>query len=298
MRTQSEAGGRRSRIVATRRLAARLAAARRAADLTQNAAARALHWSPRRHQLLEAGDQVMTDRDLDAILPTLGVAEEEWPVWRALVAEAHEPGWWDAWSDEDLPPGSKRFLGLEHGCRRLRAFEPLVVHGLLQTPAYRAAVATSTSVAQRPDEQVRAMVEVSRRRQEVLADPSDPLSLWAILDEAALHRTVGTAGVMAEQLAAMIHLAERHPHVTVQVIPFGAGMHAGLHGSFTLMELGGGDDSLVFVAAVPDRPAYLESRADVYAYSQVWGQISDLALPAGESVQMLRDLAGRPPGGD
>lgn len=81
------------------------------------------------------------------------------------------------------------------------------------------------------------MIDVSRRRQELLLGPG-PLDLWVVLDEAALHRKVGQGQVMADQLNHVADLAEQIEGLTVQVIPFDAGPHAGLGGSFSIFEFG------------------------------------------------------------
>jgi hypothetical protein len=117
-----------------------------------------------------------------------------------------------------------------------------------------------------------------------------------VLDEAALHRAPSSPDIMSEQLAHLVHLAETHEHITVQVIPLTAGFHAGLHGSFALMEFGWPDDpGFVYVEPLGERPTYLSGRPDIYAYSSVFDRLISLALSPSETLQMLRDLAGRSP---
>lgn len=283
-------------VTARRELAALLGRVRREAGHTQTSAGRALGWSLRKQQLLESGDQVISPADLDAVLTVLGVPVRDRGDWRTLVDAAHGRAWWDAFDDEDLPPEAKQLTGLEQGATRIRAFSALVIHGSLQTAEYRAAMVTGTAVLPRPAEQVAALMEVSRRRQRVLSGP-DPLQLWAVMDEAALHRWVGPAAVMAEQLEHLVETASTRDNVTLQVIPFRAGPHAGLTGSFWLMEFGRPDDpGLVYVEAVPDKPTYLESRSQVYTYSRVFERLVSLALRVDESLQLLQDLARNPPG--
>lgn len=292
--TSDDQSRRRTGVVVARQLARRCVQARDAAGMTQEEAARRLGWSVRKQQLLERGDQVISHRDLDKILPAFGVAEADRPPWRQLVAAARQRGWWDRYGDEDLTAGAKHFLGLEQGASRIRVFCPMVLHGLLQTEAYRRAI-LAASVMPRPPEQIDALAEVGLRRQEVLTG-DDPLRLCAILDEAALHRHGPAAPVMRHQLVAMADRAERLDNVTVQVIPLTAGFHAGLGGPFDMFEFGWpGDPGLLYVELLADRPTYLEDRRSLYAYSGVFERLTHLALPPGDSVQMLRDIAGRMP---
>jgi hypothetical protein len=74
-----------------------------------------------------------------------------------------------------------------------------------------------------------------RRRRQSLIDSDDPLNFYVVLDEAIFHRVVGNASIMAEQLDHLAMMGER-PHVTLQVLPFEAGAHAGIDGTFAILE--------------------------------------------------------------
>jgi transcriptional regulator with XRE-family HTH domain len=289
---------RKNHVVVARQLARRYEQLRRASGMSQTQAARALGWSLRKQQLLEQGGQSVSTRDLEVIVPTFGIPADEQPEWHELVGLARGKAWWDAYGEEDLPAASKHFIGLEQGATRLRAFEPLLIHWQLQTERYRAAVAAGMSITRRPIEHVNVLIEISRRRQQVLDGP-DPLELWAVIDEGALHRVPGSVDVMHEQLIHIADVAETHANLTVQIIPIGAGLHAGLQGSFALMEFAWNPEpEFVYTEPLGERPTYLERRRDIYAYSAVFDRLVELACSPSESLQMLRDLAGRPPGRD
>ncbi len=51
-----------------------------------------------------------------------------------------------------------------------------------------------------------------------------------------LRRPIGTAKIMRDQLAYLLDAVE-HPKITVQVLPFDTGAHAGLTCSFILLTL-------------------------------------------------------------
>jgi Domain of unknown function (DUF5753) len=76
-------------------------------------------------------------------------------------------------------------------------------------------------------------------RQPVLVKDGTP-TLWAIMDEAALRRMVGGRDVMLGQAARLLE-ARSLPNVTIQVIPFGAGAHPGMDGSFVILGFPGGE---------------------------------------------------------
>ncbi|MDT9691765.1 helix-turn-helix transcriptional regulator [Streptomyces sp. P9(2023)] len=114
----------------------------------------------------------------------------------------------------------------------IKEFEPLLIPGLLQTPAYarevfRAYQPTATT------EVIDDLVAARLARGRLLDDPTRPL-LWVVLGEAVLHQRVGGAAVMAEALGYVAGLARRH-RVIVQVLPFRAGAHASLDGPVKLM---------------------------------------------------------------
>ena len=140
------------------------------------------------------------------------------------------------------------FVAFEEMATALRAFEHVLVPGLLQTEAYaRAVLATVPNIA--PDD-LDELVASRLARQQIL-DRDDPPLLWAVLDEAVLHRPIGEdPKVMREQLAYLAEMADRR-NVTIGIIPYSAGGHIGLVGAFT-------------VADFADAPsvAYLETAAD------------------------------------
>jgi hypothetical protein len=88
----------------------------------------------------------------------------------------------------------------EEAAGHLRLWAPLVVPGLLQTPAYARALLSDRP---RPAGQLQALVDARVQRQEVLGRAQ----VTAVIDHAVLHRVppVGSPAVMAEQCG---HLAE------------------------------------------------------------------------------------------
>jgi hypothetical protein len=110
---------------------------------------------------------------------------------------------------------------------------PQGVPGLLQTKEYASAVVRG-GTTKLSDEQVQARIDVRMRRQQALyEDPA--LEVIAVLDEAVLHRQVGGPEVMRVQFQHLRQVAEL-PNVTVQVVPFNAGAHAGMSGSFNILQ--------------------------------------------------------------
>ncbi|MEV5312728.1 MULTISPECIES: helix-turn-helix transcriptional regulator [unclassified Streptomyces] len=115
----------------------------------------------------------------------------------------------------------------------IREYAPMLIPGLLQTPAYARAVNRAydpTALEETIDEWVDGRVARTR----LLDHPTKPV-LWVVLDEAALRRATGGRVVMAEALRHVADLARRN-RVIVQVLPFSAGGHAAMKGALKLME--------------------------------------------------------------
>jgi DNA-binding XRE family transcriptional regulator len=187
----------------------------------------------------------------------------------------------------DLPfPASYRpFVPHEKAARVLRIFEPTVVTGLLQAPEYARCV-----LAARPhtsDDEVENLLAARMARQEILAADDPPL-VYVLLDEAVLHRQVGTAEVMREQLTHLMEVSQR-VNVTLQVIPFTAGPHIGLQGGFTIAEMPD-SSSIVFLDNVADGQVS-ENEEIVSQVTQRFDALRAEALPKGASRDLIRKVA-------
>ncbi|GAA3827429.1 hypothetical protein GCM10023083_70510 [Streptomyces phyllanthi] len=132
-------------------------------------------------------------------------------------------------------------------------------------------------------------VQVRLRRQERIA-ADEPLRLWAVIDEAALRRVVGSRLIMREQLE---QLAEKSqlPHVTVQILPFEMGAHPGLNGQYAVLEFpDAADSSVVYIEGVTS-DLYLEKAHDVQKYSVMYEHLRAQALSAEQSRQFITEIA-------
>ncbi|MFF8729147.1 Scr1 family TA system antitoxin-like transcriptional regulator [Streptomyces sp. NPDC015171] len=125
-----------------------------------------------------------------------------------------------------LPTWFQPFAELEAKATYISTYQAQMIYGLLQTEAYASAV-LETGMPDKLDELVAARME----RQRILAREQPPLT-WVVLDEAALHRPIGGADVMRDQLAHLLSFRD-DKWVRIQVLPFRVGEHASLIGSFT-----------------------------------------------------------------
>src|ERR1039457_551073 len=112
----------------------------------------------------------------------------------------------------------------------LRWWEPILVPGLLQTADYARALFRSWQSASTSDEELEDLVGARIERQGILDRPKPP-ELWVVVDEAVLHRLIGSRKIVYEQLLPLADASCR-ANITVQVVPGAIGAHAGLPGAF------------------------------------------------------------------
>jgi hypothetical protein len=92
------------------------------------------------------------------------------------------------------------------------------------------------------DEEVEQQVAARMARQRIFDQP-DPPNQWIVLDEVVLHRLIGTAKTMYDQLLQVADMSMRS-YICVQVVPASTGVHAGLVGSFYIASVRGKPDIL------------------------------------------------------
>lgn len=253
----------------------------------RGAVASALGWSRPKQDFLETGEQHLHTKDLPRVFDVFDIPDDEQAEWRSLTEGAAASGWWDRYDQADLSADGRRYLAYEWGCRRLLVYSGGILHGLVQTRVYGEA-RMRAGLVQRSSQQMTRMVDVLQRRKAVL-DPPDPLDFHLIFDESVLHRDAGQ-GVMAAQLEYLLDLAESHPNVTLQVVPYSAGLYPALAGSFGLMDFGFPDDAgLVNLEPGLVESIYVEDTQQVYLYSQMFENMAEsrAAGPA-ETLDMLR----------
>jgi transcriptional regulator with XRE-family HTH domain len=270
--------------VRRRRLASELRRLREAADLTIDEVGEKLECSASKISRIETGHVGVTPRDVRDMLELYGVLGDDREALVQLSREARTRGWWHAYSE--VFTGA--FVGLEADASSLRAFQALLVPGLLQTEEYARAVIR----AMRPDAddaEVERRVVARLARQRLLTDVSPP-EYWAVIDEAVLHRSVGGPEVMAAQLRRLLESAAL-PHVTIQVVPFGTGAHPGMEGPFVILGFPEQADPDVVYVDSTTSGAYLEMPADVRRYALMFDHLRAAALKPDDSVDLISTFA-------
>ena len=273
--------------VRRRRLGAELRRLREANSLKLEEVAEQLGLAPSTLSRIETGKAPTKTAYLTSMLGMYGVDD---PAVRKVLVdmarEGHRKGWWSIY-DDVLPSGFDIYVGLEAEASGLRSYETDLVHGLLQTTDYALAVLREL----RPrdsDEQISRGVDLRMQRQRLL-DHDPPLDLWLILDEGAIRRNIGGAKVMGPQLGHLIQ-ASRWSNVTLQVLGFEAGAHAGLVGPFSILEFPERGDSEVAYTESVGGMIYLEKEREVRACAEAFDRMRAAALSPAASVELIQQV--------
>ncbi|MEU7063921.1 helix-turn-helix transcriptional regulator [Streptomyces sp. NPDC046161] len=270
--------------VSRRRLGSELRRLRQAGGMTTQQVAQRLLISQPKISLLENGRRIIKPRDVRDLCLLYGVQDQRLvDDLMRLARDSGRQGWWNDYGD--IAYGA--YIGLEAEAAAIRTFEPLMVPGLLQTPAYARAIIAGT-IPHASGDQAATRLQVRLRRQDRLTAPDNPLRLWAVLDEAALRRVVGSRKVMREQLEHLNNLGDR-PHITVQVLPHEVGAHPGVSGQFSLLEFSDAADGSVVYLERFTSDLYLEKRSDVRLYSDMYAHVQAKALSPDATRKFLAE---------
>jgi transcriptional regulator with XRE-family HTH domain len=276
-------GNRQTPTVRLRRLAAELRSLRASSGLTREIVVERTGINAVTLYRIEHGRVRPQTRTLRTLLDLYGVDQEHQAELVALLRDARQRGWLHAFQSE-LPEHYTTYIGFEGEAHSVWNYESLLVPGLLQTQDYARAVVRGGLPGASGDE-VERRVEVRMERQAVLRN-DNPLNMWSIVDEAALRRQVGGRAVMKAQLSYLMEVSEL-PHVTLQVIPFDAGAHPGMPGSFVFMQFA--------EAAIPDviyidsmaGELFLEEEADVRRYRITFEHLRAVAISPDASRSLV-----------
>jgi transcriptional regulator with XRE-family HTH domain len=268
-----------SPAVARRRVRLALRRAREAAGLSQGAVAERVGWSVSKVQRIEAGDNAISTTDLRALLDLYEVTDAE--EIDQLTEEARisrRQRWWAKPDFRDhLTPGTLQLLQFEAEAAAIRAYQPVLVPGPLQTPEYAEYLLNWYQADLSPeDRRVRHEVRMERRAELIEADEG-PI-YYLILDESFLKREIGGPRVMADQLEQLAQFA-RKPRVYIRIIPLKEGGMLGFFGPFVVIDLDDDVDNAVVYREGFNRDSIEHDPKEVAIHREMferyWGQALD-----------------------
>jgi transcriptional regulator with XRE-family HTH domain len=282
--TASESSG---SVVRRILLGSQLRRLREARGITRESAGYSIRASESKISRMELGRVSFKARDIEDLLTLYGVADEaERAALLGLAREANLTGWWHSYGDV-LPGWFQTYVGLEGAASHIAVYEVQFIHGLLQTEGYAHAVVTRGQ-PQACGSEVERRVALRLERQKLLVSERAP-AFHVVLDEAALRRPYGGPEVMRAQLRHLISVSEQ-PNVTLQVMPFAFGGHAGESGAFTLLRFPESDlPDIVYLEQLTSA-LYLDKPDEVGQYERVLARLGADSLSPEKSRDVLRGL--------
>lgn len=242
---------------------------RESLGLTQESWAERVHFSAKHVGSIERGERPALPDYLTSVDKAFGTALMKF--YREFVVGEHMPVWFRPFSDH------------EGNATLIRAFQPLLIPGLLQTEAYAEAVLS----AYRVPEDAAAIALTTRMGRQAILRREKPCQLAAVIDESVLTRRAGSAEIMREQLTALVEACQR-PNIQVQVVPSEVGVYPGMDGPFVLASVDGRTVGYLDghldgrVVEAPDHTAALEG---------TWETIRGYALPHHQSLDLITRTA-------
>jgi transcriptional regulator with XRE-family HTH domain len=266
--------------------------------LTVRAAAGLLEWSEAKIWRIETGQVSLRSLDAEAMCRIYGASAELTAALMGLARETKARGWWHSYGDV-IPEGFDVYIGLEEAASAFAWYESELIPGLLQTESYaRTLIEAGNPGVDR--EEISRRVRLRLARQALLTRTAAPPQLRVVLNEAVIRRPVGGPDVMSGQLARLAE-ASALPSLSLRVMPFSAGLHAGIFsGPFVLLRFplngdGRETEPPVIYADGFTGALYLDKPGEIdrydRAFTDMWATAADEAATHDLIGQAARELA-------
>jgi transcriptional regulator with XRE-family HTH domain len=252
---------------------------RESRGISAQAAAKAIRGSDSKISRIELGRNAIREIDVLDLLTFYGVDPVEREQLLHLAEQANRPGWWHRFNDI-LPDWFQSYVGMEEAATAIRVYEPQLIPGLLQTQQYTAAVLAMCDI---PIGEAERHVILRKERQRRFVEGR--LKLWAIVEETALRRPIGSKEILRDQLAYLLSLTGR-PNLTLQVIPDGTGGHA-VSSGFTILRFEETDLPDIAYLEHLTSALYFDKKSDVDRYLMAMERLSIVSAQPGETRAIL-----------
>jgi transcriptional regulator with XRE-family HTH domain len=276
-----------SPLVQRRRLRTELRRARTEARKTQDQVAAAMDWSLSKVIRIETGAVGISTNDLRALLNLYAVHDADRTEELIELARASRQTSWLSRYRADIKPQYLQYIEYEEAASVLRMYDPLLLPGLLQTEGYAVAAVRTLADPRTPAEVIRNRIDIRLTRQRLLERVTPP-ALICVLDESVISRVVGEREVAQDQLARLIELASR-PNITIQIVPFTAGLHRGLLEPFIILEFPDQEDGdVLYLESSRDAIFSHDEAGEITGYREVFEQLRSISFSPADTLGYLR----------
>lgn len=270
--------------IAKRRLSRRLAELRIDKGYTATQVGEKLGWGRGKVGRFEANAWRLPQlSDIRDLCRCYGVSAAKQRELEELARLARARQWWREYGDVF---GDSEYPGFEADAVRICVYMPLILPGLLQTPAY---IDAYMRAGPKPREWRERALAARLRRQEILTRAEDPPELVAVITEASLRYRWGGPADRRAQVEHLLAMSAR-PNVELRMVTFDSGPHPGMSSLISIFDFPGDEPSVVFLendSALQE----VSTPEEVDAYALTFGRIREAALDAAETAARLKRLA-------
>ncbi|MDQ1537154.1 MAG: hypothetical protein QOE58_1547, partial [Actinomycetota bacterium] len=254
-------------VVMRRSLGRRLKALRHAAGKTAADVQMAQLASTAKLNRVENGSsQGVKVADVIALCQFYGADRETSDALVELAKSTNADGWWEDFGDV-MPTWFGTFVELEAAATRLHVYDPELVYGLLQTPAYQRAVFEAAPWLDAGVVEGRARLRTQRQRAAFERTP--PLEMTFVMGQGVLERLVGGPDVADAQRQYLVDQTQL-PHMELRVLPWSAGAHPCMTGPFVILGFDSADDPDVLYLEQASAARYIEQERTVTEYRRLF----------------------------
>ena len=234
----------------------------------------AMGWTSYKTNRVVHGTKTLSDKDVDALIPVLGLSVDQGEELRRLAALARKRK-----ANQFIADYAASYVSYEQDAVRVDSYSDLLVPGLGQDSVYATAVLSAASTLN-VAERVAARID----RQKILTGDSPPL-VRLLLGEAALHKLVGGQAGLRRQLEHLLEHAEAG-RVLLGVDRFSTSAHRAMGSRFNIVRRANGDARVYLESALTS--TYLHAEEDVEAHQRIFDYVWGLAAVDDESATILR----------
>jgi transcriptional regulator with XRE-family HTH domain len=239
---------------------------------------------------IETGMRGIRSRELRDLLAEYGVSDSELAGLMAVAGLRGAGGWQEEYA-EVLPRAAREYLWLEAAASKVSVYEGQRVPALLRAEGYARAIAEHDPLVAAGTAGKVADAVAARQRAILSAEQPE---LVLVIGEAALRQQVGGAKVMRAQLGRLAAVSADSERVTILVLPFASGAHAGAgSGPVTIFGFGQAPGLGAVHQAGLSGGIFLDSPGDLDACAVAFTRLRASALSTEDSARLLCRMAGR-----
>jgi transcriptional regulator with XRE-family HTH domain len=263
---------------------------RLAAGKSQHEAAALIGRSAGRLSQVENGKGALGTEELARLLDFYGVRTEDRATVLALgkASRRRQPrlGYLDT-----LPDSYVRLIDLLMAARSIGWYDCGVVPGLVQSRGYVKALINAGG-SSRSEEETAERIAFRLDMQQRVLEAVDVDKIDIVFTEDSLLHVVGDESVMREQVLYLLTLLEKHPTLSIRIVPLNARDNPCLGGGMVALEFDT-SNPITFASSFYGSATYYDQPSDTEPMRQLFERVVGLAWNQKDSRKYLIETLGR-----